>query len=183
VEFLEKKTDNKIILTNEYLEFKSSNPIFFFNYTSQFKINKNLNQSIEFSFTLIELFKVLILLIVFTAFFSQYNFQQYLEVIAIFTVLFISINIWIMKSMTRKLIIQAIEYSVDGGEKDFSKEQEEWILDENKCPACGYEISIYHKICPDCGIKLRNTVPKKPYDSSGDYETFKYHITQSKTKK
>ena len=85
-----------------------------------------------------------------------------------------------MKYNLKKLIKEAIEFSTESKKTDFTHEQQNWLLDKDKCPACGHEITIYDKICPDCGIKIRNTAPEKPYNTSGDYNSIKYHIKKLK---
>ena len=53
---------------------------------------------------------------------------------------------------TPKLIILQTEDTLD---KDFtSKEQEDWIENPEKCPACGFSEIFNKNECPDCGLNL-----------------------------
>ena len=175
--FFKEKTGNETKQHNNSIEIKNSNPLFFFSYTAKLKIEVNDNNiSVNYSFSLIELFKVLIVLVIFAAFFSNYRADEYLIVIALFSIVFFVINLFLIKSNLQNLITEAIEFSTQNKKTDFTQEQQNWLLDKDKCPACGYEITIYDKICPDCGIKIRNTAPEKPYSISGDYDNIKYHI-------
>lgn len=173
--FKEKTTYNTKQYDNS-IEIKNTNPLFFFTYTAKLKLELSEKITVNYSFSLIELFKILIVLIIFAAFFSNYRAEEYLVVIAFFSIAFFVGNLFLIKSNLQKLIREAIAYSTKVKKTDFSKEQENWLLDKDKCPACGYDITIYDKVCPDCGIKIRNTAPEKPYNTSGDYDRIIYTI-------
>lgn len=179
--FFKEKTGNEVRRDGNVLEIKNANPLFFFNYTAKLEVNLKDKLSVSYSFSLIELFKVLILLVIFTAFFSKYSVHEYLVVVAVFSFIFVFLNLLLINSNTRKLIKQAIEQAIEGNKTDFTQEQQAWLVNKDKCPACGFDISEYDKLCPDCGLKLRNSVPTKPYDISGDYDRIKYHISGSAT--
>jgi len=51
-------------------------------------------------------------------------------------------------------------------QETFSKEQEEWMNDKNRCPACGYFLSDIDLVCPDCGLHLKRSRHTIPLDTS-----------------
>lgn len=174
-DFFRQKTGNNVTLNKNTFELKASNPLFFFNYKIELNILFNQNLKIDYTFSLLETVKVLIVLILFAAFFSKYSANEYLVAIAGFSVIFMGVNYLLIRSHTRNLIKEALEYAFDTDKNDFSLEQKQWLSDQNKCPACGFDITIYDKTCPDCGLKLRNHAPKPPFDVSGNAKRIKYH--------
>ena len=162
------------------LHFKLKNPLFFFRTHVEINIKKEYPHKIIYEFSLIEMFKALIILIIFSAFFSRFSLQSYLSFIASMSIIFMIFNILIINLMIKN-ILAGFNQILFLQEKDFTSEQKNWISDPDKCPACGYDISMYDINCPDCGIKLRNTAPEKPYTPTGNTD-IKYHYKEKNTK-
>jgi len=47
-----------------------------------------------------------------------------------------------------------------------SNEQQGWINNPGKCPACGCDINDNTIFCPDCGLKISQNPYTKPLDIS-----------------
>lgn len=178
--FLSQHTQKEVIINENRIEFTPSNPLFFYPYKAQAELELNEDLKISISIRFIETFKVLIILIIFVAFFSHYNTHDFLVTSISFSLFFILFNSWLLVQHTKQLILKAFNLLIDKQQTELSRQQKEWLQNPDKCPACGYDISIYDKDCPDCGLKLRNKVPTKPFDISGNYTSIKYHFKSNK---
>ena len=68
-------------------------------------------------------------------------------------------------------------------ENELSEEQQLWLVNSNKCPACGNTITEYDLNCPDCGLMLK----ANKYSSSTDVskyndKTINYHYKKDTNK-
>jgi len=174
--FLEEQTNNKTLRTANTIQFTHANPLFLFSYKAFIEIKLQGKLTVNYKFSISELIQIVVLLILFIVFFSQYTLHQYLVVSGLFVVVFFVFNLLVINSDLYKLLVAGAKKIIAEHESEFSQEQQEWLANDQKCPACGLEITIYDKHCPDCGIKLRDKVPIKPYSISGDYQTVKYHL-------
>lgn len=60
-------------------------------------------------------------------------------------------------------------------------QQSLWLIEKDRCPACGEKITIYDRNCCNCGLKISDSPPKHPSDSTlNKPKRLNYHI---KTKK
>lgn len=60
--------------------------------------------------------------------------------------------------------------------ESLSDEQELWLNDKNRCPACGYFLSDIDLICPECGLHLKRSRHTIPLDTSKyKNKSVKYH--------
>lgn len=60
-------------------------------------------------------------------------------------------------------------------------EQQNWLENFKTCPACGYEITEYHHICPECGINLSKIQKvKKAPSSRTDFFDYKINYLYKK---
>ncbi len=174
--FLEEHTNNKVDRKENIIEFTHINPLFLFSFKSFVEIKYEQKLIVKYRFSLKELIQIVGLLVLFVIFFSQYTLYQYLIVSTVFVVAFFVLNMLIINSDLYKLLKAGAKKIIAEQESDFSQEQQEWLANEEKCPACGCEVTIYDKNCPDCSVKLRDSAPTKPYSISGDFQRIKYHL-------
>ena len=152
-------------------------------FKSKVKITKNSSEKkgFEYEFELIGLLKIILVLIVFVAFFSRFSISNFLWYSSAFIVFFYTVNIFYINFYLRKLLQKLIsesDFIIEFKEK-YSEEQKNWLKNPLKCSACGEDITDFDKFCPDCGIKLPGK-RKKPTWNLTKYENYRFKYTNSK---
>lgn len=142
--------------------------LFNIKYPVEVTINKKEPSTLIYEAKLMKLTQLSIVLIVFIAFFSSFGISGFLWFSAIFTFIFFSLNVLFIESGIQNLIKSTNFYKTlnPGTEGEFSEEQQKWLNDTNKCPACGENLIEYDVNCPECGLKLPRKPIAKPFDVS-----------------
>lgn len=160
-----KKNPINFEINKQNLFFTFKAPALNFKYSTELSINftkGNLNIDYEVNFE--NLIRIILIVIILTAFFSFLSVNYFLIASGLISVLFFIIGFLTVDHFLEKTIKQSIEaivYDKNIVEK-FSEEQLSWINDENKCSACGEHLTEFDLYCPECGIKLkrnRHTIP------------------------
>ncbi len=159
--------------TGDFLKFNS--PFFKVPLGVNFIIRKN---EIKYIVNLESLIRVIITIIVFSAFFSYSSLNFFFWFASIFTVSFYYLNIIIVNSYLNSLLLKILKkegYTVDESEY-LSEQQKQWTADKNRCSACGEFLSDIDITCPECGINLKRNKDSIPLDTS-KYKNIniKYH--------
>jgi rRNA maturation protein Nop10 len=172
----------QISINDEVLEFVHQS-LFKIQYPVEIRISETSNISIDYEIKLNKLIQVCIALVIIIAFFSNFELNGFLWFSFVFTIVFYGINIAVIDKYVRNLIYSVVknqETLEETGEK-MTKEQMEWIKDKTKCPACGEDVTEYDKLCPECGLKLKEKVPPLPSTvSKYKAKRIKYFFKQKK---
>jgi hypothetical protein len=169
---------DKIELTHQSL--------FNIHYQVEIFIPNQAKNEIDYEIKLNKLINISIALIIFIAFFSSFGIVGFLWFSAIFTLLFFTLNVFIIDKYIRSIIKLSLNNQAKSGgnEEILSNEQVEWIKDQSKCPACGEEITDYDQNCPECGLRLRDKVPQGPFDiSKYQHKRIKYYYKDKRKEK
>ena len=139
------------------IHFNIKKSILHFKYSANFKIiNDKERLKIEYEFSLIQLFEISLFVIIFAAFASNFSVYYLIKFSIIFLLIFYPVNIYFIGNELRKLIKTAYLSVFPENNSDYSKEQQEWINNPNKCPACGAYINDYSSKCVNCGLTLKH---------------------------
>ncbi|NOZ47791.1 MAG: hypothetical protein GXO79_13570 [Chlorobi bacterium] len=159
----------------------SNKSLLYYEYKSVFTIEKNKNLTVWYEYSLIPVFKITVIMILFAAFFSKFSVNSLLIFSGAFIVIFFAFNILHINSVLKNQLIDIFLPESKNMEEKLTDEQREWISNPMKCPACGEEISDYNFICPECGISINKKNKHKKTNLSGFYQTkFKYKYKPSK---
>lgn len=180
-EFAVQKARN-VEYDDETLKFVTRNSFLGIEYEVKVKLNNILNNySIDYTIGLDKLIKITLLIIIFAAFFSFLSLSGFLVFILFFTFAFYSFNVFFINSYVEKTIVKVCglpAYNFEGSEY-LTNEQQEWIKNPKKCPACGAEISDLDLDCPECGLLIRKNRFSVPLDISKYSEkNIKYHYKE-----
>ncbi len=144
-----------------------------------FQINIEVtNSEISYSVHLDYLIKIILAVIIFSALFSYTSLSFFFWFSSLFSVIFYILNILIINSFVSSYILKILKkYNLISSEKEIlTKEQEQWLNDKNRCPACGQYLSTIDLICPECGLHLKRSKHTIPLDiSKYKNEPIKYH--------
>jgi len=144
-----------------------------------FQINIEVtNSEISYSVHLDYLIKIILAVIIFSALFSYTSLSFFFWFSSLFSVIFYTLNILIINGFVNSYILKILKkYNLISSEKEiWTKEQEQWLNDKNRCPACGQYLSDIDLICPECGLHLRRNKHTIPLDiSKYKNEPIKYH--------
>ena len=137
-----------------YFNLKKS--ILQFKYSANFKVINEKDQiKIGYSFSLIPVFEISLFVIIFAAFASNFSTYSLLKFSIIFLLIFYPVNILFISNELRKIIKNSYLSVFPENNSDYSKEQQEWMDNPNKCPACGAYINEYSSKCVNCGLTLK----------------------------
>ncbi len=133
---------------------------------------------INYTIHLDQLLKIILIVIIFAALFSYASLSFFFWFASLFSIFFYILNIMIINSYIHSVISNILEKNkLSVSEKEsLSKEQETWLNDKNRCPACGYYLSDIDLSCPECGLHLKRSRHTIPLDTSKyKNESVKYH--------
>lgn len=153
--------------------------LFKYKYTVKLHVEKSGNDhNIIYEIDLEKVLRIIIIGAVLIAFFSFLSVKYFLISAGIFSLLFYVLNVLIISVSVENIIKRAIgnnNYSFNDSEI-ISIEQEQWIKDENRCPACGEFITNIDLNCPECGLRVKRNKYSIPLDLSKHKEkVLKYH--------
>jgi len=138
---------------------------------------KNDFSGFYYQFSLNSLIKISIIIISISAFLFRDLINLFIFN-SIFIVVIYSFVIIHSKNFLEDIFNSIIKDSVVA--EEMSQEQLSWLKDENKCPACGYDLTIYDALCPECKLNVskRRKIKKQPVSRTGfeDYRiSYKYY--------
>ncbi|MEA3452588.1 MAG: zinc ribbon domain-containing protein [Bacteroidota bacterium] len=133
-----------------------------------------------YKFSLNSLIKISIIIISISAFLFR-DLINLLIFNSIFIVVLYSFVIIHTKNFLENIFNSIINDSLVA--EEMSKEQLLWQDDENKCPACGAELTVYDAFCPECKLNVskRRKSKKQPVSRTGfedyriSYKYYEYH--------
>jgi len=67
---------------------------------------------------------------------------------------FYGLNVWARGYFFQKNIMGLLKADLPSRLEKAPPEQEEWIENPDKCPACGHPLNTDDNECPDCGLNL-----------------------------
>ncbi len=169
-EFLEK---------DKFITFTSISKLFRYEYKIKLYIEKKGNDyNIIYEIDLEKVLRIIIIGIILIAFFSFLSVKYFLISAGLYSLLFYILNVLIISTSVENLIKRAIgenNYTFNDSEV-ISPEQEQWIKDENRCPACGEFVTNIDLNCSECGLRIKRNRYSIPLDLSKHKEKkIKYH--------
>ncbi len=174
----EKELLNKyhFVLSDEEIKsFKANSPFLKIPFSLEYEINSD---KINYKLHLDSLLKIILIVIIFTAFFLYASLNVYLWFALLFTVFFYALNIMIINGYIHSIFLKILkDNNVPINEiESLSEEQKTWMNDKNRCPACGHLLSDIDLICPECGLHMKRNRYTTPSDTSKYQNTsIKYH--------
>ena len=170
--------DSKVhIITNNVLYIRSRDSLVGFSYKVEIKYQKSENKQITVKIELPQLLKIVVLIFLFTAFFSTFSVSGFLWFSAILSVLFYFVNLLYIKITWSRIMKRFLENL----KKPVSQENN--LNTENKCPACNESLNLYDIFCPECGISLKqNNLSKNTDITKYMNTTIKYTYPKKKKK-
>lgn len=171
------------IIENKSIKFDILS-LFNIRYPVEMEITQQENIRINYEVKLQKLIQISIILVIFTAFFSSFGVSDFLWFSLVLVIAFYGINILFVDNAIKNLIKSSDLYkeTQDDSDDSMSNEQQQWMNDINKCPACGELLEIFGNTCPECGLKLPHPQIFKPYDVS-KYRSKKIKYTYKKNNK
>ena len=164
---------------NDKLYFKSKKSLLNFFYQSEIDINTNANKIIvNYKLNLVEIIVISIFLFVFIPFFSKFSLNSFFIFSIIIILVFYTANVIFMAHQLYLFIKKLLITNKIVEEINLSGEQQDWINNPNKCPACGCDINENTIFCPDCGLKISQNPYTKPLDLSKKQNSHQLHNQQ-----
>jgi len=182
--YMKNKENLDIGIDGNTITSHTNKSVLYYEYKAKFIIEKKENLTVWYEYNLIPVFKITVIMILFAAFFSKFSFNNLLIFSGVFIVVFFGFNIMYINSVLKNMIQNALFPEGVNYEEKLTEEQQEWIKNPEKCPACGAEISQYNFECSECGLSINKKNRKRNINLSGFYNTkIKYKLTKSKKKK
>ncbi len=178
--FKEVKNDNKKLF------FKSKKSLLNFFYQVELDVKTEDNKiKVNYKINLVEVIIISIFLFVFIPFFSKFSLNSFFIFSVILIFVFYSANVMFMIHQLRQYFNNILITNKLTDEVKFSDEQQNWLNNPNKCPACGCDINENTIFCPDCGLKISQNPYTKPLDlskpqSTKENQQFNYHYKEKK---
>lgn len=164
--------------------FKSTRSLF--NIPFKFKIETSLNDpilTVKYQLQLQNFVNGILVFILLTAFFSNFEFAHFLWFGFVISVAFFQLSLLIINTGMKKMISHILRaYRKVKNESDI----ESWVVENNQnCPACGEPLDNRNFFCDNCGLKVRQNPYSKPLNVEQDDTTnepkniqnnIRYHI-------
>ena len=154
---------------------KANSPFLKIPFSVEFEVKLN---EINYNIHLDQLLKIILVVIIFAALFSYNSLSFFFWFASLFSSLFYIFNIMIINGYMHSVFLKILKNNkLSVPEKEsLSDEQELWLNDKNRCPACGYFLSDIDLICPECGLHLKRSRHTIPLDTSKyKNKSVKYH--------
>ena len=175
---------NDFSINKGIIHFVANQAFINFRYQVDLHIEKDENIIVKYEIHLVQLIKITLALIVFSAFFSSFGFGGFLWFLFIFSFVFYFINLLFADTYIQKIIKKSPFYQAFDpmAHEGFSKEQLVWMKDKNRCPACGKELGDWDIYCPECGLRIKQNNFTIPLNVSKYKEKrFNYFYKEKKT--
>jgi rubredoxin len=131
------------------------------------------NSGFYYDFSLINLIKIIIILIIIFAFVLK-GVKNLLIIPSISIIAIYSVVIFHIKNLLEDIFEEITKDKLIP--ETMSEEQKSWQQNPDVCPGCGYSIIEYNHFCPECGLSLSRHRKTKPDPSSrSGFE--EYHIS------
>lgn len=167
------------------LTFTSTHSLFNIKYDVSVEFFRQPKLQVKYNLQLNNVILVTLGALMAAALFSKFTLSHFIWFSLIFTLIFYTINVWFIASAVKNQIKQLkafADYDFDTAEK-LSKEQQKWLADKEKCPACGEQVTEYHINCPECGLKLPGPRKSSPYNVSRfNFKEIRYDYKEDKDK-
>jgi hypothetical protein len=155
IQILNTKNIEKLTVKNKEITFISRHSLFNYKYGVNFTLNKVKGYQLKFEYDLNILLKIILLVIIATAFFSRYSISGYLIFCGIFALGFYYLNILFINAYFRNILNDAFpDQNINFSENDLVALQQEWLKSTDHCPGCGTIVTLNDHQCPECGLKL-----------------------------
>lgn len=179
---LKAENATEITIKNNTIDFKLKKSIFNFQYPASFKITEDKNRiKITYEFSLVQVFEISLIVIFFAALASKFSVYSLLKFSIIFLLIFYPVNIFFIGNALKKIAKSSYQSLLPENKSDYSQEQQNWINDPNRCPACGAYINEYTSKCPNCGLTLKHgkQIRSKTNQSINKNIKIKYHYKKT----
>jgi len=180
---LQRFAPSNLELKEDGLEFETRYSLIRFRYSVDLTIKKGKRFELFYRLQIAELSKIVILLLVFTAFFSRFSFNNFLIFSVILVVVFYAVNIWFLKSTIQRWlnILPMLSYEDIPNQEGITQEQQQWIKNPNQCSGCGMPVTVYDLKCPECGLIRYDEIKQAPFTMSKyQHKTIRYHFKPTK---
>jgi hypothetical protein len=174
-----KKRKIKFKSNDSELRFDLFSTFFRLRFKSIIRIDpQNDETEIHYAVNLSGLVRLIIYVIIICIVLSVKSIELFLITSIVFSVLFYFINFAEIIFKLNRILSPVLR----SGKKDpitevqISKLQEDWMKDNNRCPACGCDISVFDTQCPICGIKVRESIDTPVNHTKGKGIRIHYHF-------
>ncbi len=167
---------------NNTLFFKSRKSLLNFFYNVELDINVKKNKIIiDYKINLLEVIIISIFLFVFIPFFSKLSLNGFFIFSVIIILIFYLANVIFMSHQLYQYINKSLIVNKIIDDIKISTEQQNWINNPDKCPACGCDINKDTLYCPDCGLKISQNPYTRPLNlSDKQNQKINYHFKEKK---
>jgi len=171
---------------DDKLFFKSKKSLLNFFYQVELDVKPETDKiKIDYKINLVEVIVISIFLFVFIPFFSKFSLNGFFIFSVIIILVFYSANVMFMIHQLRQYFNNVLIANKIIDDIDLSSEQQDWINNPEKCPACGCNITENTLFCPDCGLKISQNPYTKPLDLSkpkiqNTNQQINYHYKENK---
>jgi hypothetical protein len=171
-----------IVLENGVVSLTTFSSLFSLEHFAEIKILNNENSKIHYSFNYGELYKIILMVLLFALFFIKFSWWIYTVIAVFFSIAIITTNIYYVNSFIKRNIIAAVKQYTFIGDEYISKKQKEWIKNPRKCPACGDEVNEYSFKCLNCGLKISNKKISSITNTTNNKVGIQYFVKENNEK-
>lgn len=117
------------------------------------------------------MFNSIIIILIFTALFSNISFTIFLILEITFPIVYVLLNILWVKAYIKSNISDQKDIFIDNV---LAENQQKWKKDPLKCTGCGENITKYTVICPNCGLSVKNDFEKNRFSTTNSNFNYTY---------
>ncbi|MCF8374469.1 MAG: zinc ribbon domain-containing protein [Bacteroidales bacterium] len=175
---------DKLQKQEDKISFISKNSLFRVPYEISlgFKIEEKL--IVDYEIRLTELLKLCVLFAILIAFFTRLQLEYFVMLFVITITSFYFLNILIVENSLKNMLQNVFQKTGFSSKDSLEGEQQTWMDDASRCPACGEFVGEFENKCPSCKLSLptRKQGHKyyKPYLEKSTEPTIHYDYKEKK---
>ena len=174
----------KLRLEKDKVLFSTRNSMFRVPYEISLDFHVKSELTINYEIRLSELLKLCVLVAIILAFFSRMQVEYFVLLFILTISSFYGLNIFIVENGLKNLLRDVFDKTPYAAKTTNESEQETWMNDPSRCPACGEFLYESFVKCPSCKLSLPKRKQHKLYKPyTGESTSPEIHYNYKEKKK
>lgn len=175
---------DKLQKQEDKISFVSKNSLFRVPYEISLGFKMDEKLIVDYEIRLNELLKLCVLFAIIIAFFTRLQLEYFVALFVLSITSFYFLNILIVENGLKNLLQDIFQKTGFSSKDSLEGEQQTWMDDASRCPACGEFVGESENKCPSCKLSLptrkKDHKYYKPYKGKPEGTTIHYDYKEKK---